>query len=233
MTSLTGEQVQQMIDALNQQLSQAAARAQQQDDQIQQLIARSTVADEAHRKLHEEMLAIKTRSTSSEKEFRLVDPKTKCPVKLGSDKAISWKQWSEETRAYVENLSVKMAKLLKEAEGREEALTDTDLEQVHIPEQHAAQMSRFLRLNTDGHANNLVKASVERCEHALETWRILSKEFDPKGLGTELVELSDLVSPAKLRAKTPARISVQSKAGKPWSAELKTARARSLTIRSG
>ena len=54
----------------------------------------------------------------------------------------------------------------------------------------------------------MVKASVERGEHVLETWRLISKELDPKGLGTELVELSDLVTPAKLRAKTPAGISV-------------------------
>ena len=94
------------------------------------------------------------------------------------------------------------------AAGREEALTESEVESAAIPDPHVAQMSRFLRLNTDGHANNLVKASVERCEHVLETWRILSKEFDPKGLGTELVELSDLVSPAKFRAKTPAGISV-------------------------
>ena len=53
----------------------------------------------------------------------------------------------------------------------------------------------------------MVKALADRGEHALETWRLLSKEFDPKGLGTELVELSELVSPSKLRAKTASGIS--------------------------
>ena len=50
----------------------------------------------------------------------------------------------------------------------------------------------------------MVKASQARKEHALETWRILSWEHDPKGLGTELIELHDLVSPSKLRAKSLA-----------------------------
>ena len=53
----------------------------------------------------------------------------------------------------------------------------------------------------------MVKASKDKGEHVLETWRILSKELDPKGLGTELVELSELITPEKLRAKNPAGIS--------------------------
>ena len=67
-------------------------------------------------------------------------------------------------------------------------------------------MSRFLLLQSVGNANTLIKASMERNEHPLETWRSLSWEYDPKGLGTELLELSDLVSPNKLRAKTLADI---------------------------
>ena len=63
-------------------------------------------------------------------------------------------------------------------------------------------MSRYLLLRSEGNANTRVKASLERGEHALETWRSLSWEYDPKGLGTELVELSDLVSPSRLKAKT-------------------------------
>ena len=53
----------------------------------------------------------------------------------------------------------------------------------------------------------MVKASKDKGEHVLETWRLLSTEFDPKGLGTELVELSDLITPEKLKAKNPAGIS--------------------------
>ena len=62
-------------------------------------------------------------------------------------------------------------------------------------------MTRYLTLRSEGNANTMIKASVERNDHALETWRALSWEHDPKGLGSELIELSGLVSPIKLRAK--------------------------------
>ena len=54
----------------------------------------------------------------------------------------------------------------------------------------------------------MIKASIERNEHPLETWRTLSWEHDPKGLDSELIELSDLVSPTKLRAKSLPEISM-------------------------
>ena len=53
----------------------------------------------------------------------------------------------------------------------------------------------------------MIKASVERNEHPPEKWRDLSWEHDPKGLGTELIESSGLVSPTKLRAESLAGIS--------------------------
>ena len=46
-----------------------------------------------------------------------------------------------------------------------------ELELLDVPEADIAQMGRFLRLNTEGHINTMVKSSVERGEHVLETWR--------------------------------------------------------------
>ena len=54
----------------------------------------------------------------------------------------------------------------------------------------------------------MIKASVERNEHPLETWRALSWEHELKELGSELIELSVLVSPTKLRAKSLAEVSM-------------------------
>ena len=99
-------------------------------------------------------------------------------------------------------LSPTLSQQLKKVEGLEAKLTIDDIEAAAVPEHHASQMSRYLLLRSEGNANTRVKASLERGEHALETWRSLSWEHDPKGLGTELVELSDLVSPSKLKAKT-------------------------------
>ena len=53
-----------------------------------------------------------------------------------------------------------------------------------------------------------MKASSDLDEHPLETWRALSWEYDPKGLGKELFELNDLLTTAKLRAKNTAGISM-------------------------
>lgn len=76
-----------------------------------------------------------------------------------------------------------------------------------VPEHHAHQMTRYLPLRSAGNANTMIKAFTERNEHPLETWRFLSWEHDPKGLGSEMVELSDLVSPIKLRGKSLPEIS--------------------------
>ena len=68
-------------------------------------------------------------------------------------------------------------------------------------------MGRYLRLRTDGTAKTIVKAAQSSRLHVLEQWRKLSWENDPKGLGSELIELHDLTSPEKIRAKTMNGIS--------------------------
>ena len=205
--AMTWEQALAQIEALTQQVTTLIQQGQNAADHIQQLIVKANAADETHRQIHQELVQTKALRANGQQDFRLIDPKTMKPDKLGSDKGPAWKQWSEDTRAFVENLSTTLAKELKQVEGRDDALTEDDLANSNVADAHGAQMSRFLRLNTEGHANTMVKASADKGEHALETWRLLSKEFDPKGLGTELVELSDLVTPAKLRAKNPTGIS--------------------------
>lgn len=48
-------------------------------------------------------------------EFRLIDPKTMIPEKLGKN---PWRQWDEDTRAYVAMFSPTLAQQLKKVEGR-------------------------------------------------------------------------------------------------------------------
>ena len=40
--------------------------------------------------------------------------------------------------------------------------------------------------------------------HLLEQRRLLSNEYDPKGLGSDFVEMQELLAPEKLRSKTVA-----------------------------
>ena len=94
----------------------------------------------------------------------------------------------------------------QKVEGLEAKLSPADIEAAAVPESHAQQLTRFLTLRSEGYANTMIKASVEHNGHPLETWRALSWEHGPKGLGSELIELSGLVSPTKLRAKSLAEV---------------------------
>ena len=87
-------------------------------------------------------------------------------------------------------------------------LAPEDINNAAVPDHHATQLSRYLLLRSEANANTLIKASQERDEHPLETWRILSHEYDPKGLGSELAEIQNLTAPSKLRAKSAAGISM-------------------------
>jgi hypothetical protein len=203
--AMTWEQAQPHVD-------QMAAQHTTMVTQINQLMSRADAADAEHRRMHAELEQTKAQLTQANAaggrgEFRLIDPKSMIPDKLDTSKT-PWRQWAESTRAYVSMLSPLLSTQLKKVEGLETKLTTEDIQQAAVPEHHAAQMTRFLLLQSVGNANTLIKASMERNEHPLETWRSLSWEYDPKGLGTELLELSDLVSPNKLRAKTLADISM-------------------------
>ena len=160
--AMTWEQAQAHIEALNQQVAQLTQQNQGHTDLIQQLAARATAADESHQQLHREMATAKGQLANSKSGFRLIDPKTMKPEKLGSKDGPTWKQWSEDTRAFVENLDVGLAKLLRQQEGREEPITETELELLEDSEDQAAQLGRVLRLNTEGHINTMVKTLVER-----------------------------------------------------------------------
>ena len=191
-------------------VEQAQHRIEQLEEKVNQLMLRSAASEEEHRRTHAELersrAQVTTLAGASSKEFRLIDPKSMIPDKLGGGQA--WRQWSKTARAYVEMLSPTLAEQLKAVEGRESPIAPDELNQAAVPEQHAAQLSRFLKLRSEGNANTLIEASQARREHPLETWRILSWEYDPKGLGSELTELHDLVSPSKLRAKSIAGLSM-------------------------
>ena len=72
----TLEQATQLIDQLNQ--------------QVNQLMTRATSADEEHKQMHMELVKTQGQlaqaNTGGKSEFRLIDPKTMIPEKLGSSK---------------------------------------------------------------------------------------------------------------------------------------------------
>ena len=100
--------------------------------------------------------------------------------------------------------------MLLHAEGQQEPLTAADIANARVTEEHCRQMSRYLKLRTESgsHAATLIKAAEEKGCHPLEQWRRLSREYDPQGLGSEFLELQDLMAPEKLRAKSAAGISI-------------------------
>ena len=55
-----------------------------------------------------------------------------------------------------------LAHQLKKFEGLEAKLTQADIEAAVVPEHHAAQMTRYLSLRSEGNENTMVKASIER-----------------------------------------------------------------------
>ena len=119
----TPEQATQLIDQLNQQVAQLNQQATQQNQQatdlitqlttqVTQLLTRGATSDDEHRQMHTELMKHQGQLTQAnmggKPEFRLVDPKTMAPEKLGSNKhplPQGWRQWADDTRAYVENLS--------------------------------------------------------------------------------------------------------------------------------
>ena len=175
-------------------------------EQINQLTLQTQTVQGEHQNTHTQLVGalnqiqVLQSQGGSNQEFRLVDPKTMVPPILGSSGGPPWRKWSESTRAFVEMLSERLAVQLKAVEGREQPLTEEELREAQIPGNHAAQMSRYLRLRTDGNDQTLIKAAQDRNEHPLEQWRRLSWEHDPKGLGSDLVELHEPVSPSKVRA---------------------------------
>ena len=140
-------------------------------------------------------------------EFRLIDPKTMVPEKLAGRN--QWRAWSEASRSYIENLDTAMAEHLQAVECVETALTPSQIAESQITEEHAKQLGRYLKLRTESssHAHSVIKAAQEKKLHPLEQWRLLSREYDPKGLGSEFVEMQELMAPEKLRAQSVAGIS--------------------------
>ena len=180
---------------------------------INNILGRLQASETEHARVHGEIERTKVAATAAGtgsgggNEFRLIDPKSMVPEKFGAKDGPGWRDWSEGTRAYVEMLNVKLAAALKEVEGQEHPLSDEVIAAAGLPEQHTAQLGRYLRLRTQGNAKTVIKAAQSSYAHVLEQWRKLSWEYDPKGLGSELVELHDLTSPEKIRAKTTGGIS--------------------------
>ena len=162
-------------------LEQATDLINQLTTQVTQLLTHAATSDDEHRQMHTELMKHQGQLTQAniggKPEFRLVDPKTMAPEKLGSNKhplPQGWRQWADDTRAYVENLSPHLASRLKHVEGLEAKLTQVDIDAAAIQESHAQQLTRYLSLRSEGNANTKIKASIDRGGHPLDTWRALS-----------------------------------------------------------
>ena len=183
----------------------AMARFQDLDQRYNALLQRVSASEEEHRRTHAQLEASRAQHTHG--EFRLIDPKTMVPERLsGRDQ---WRGWADASRSYIENLSTRLADLLKEAEGRSDPLSEAELIAAAIEEKHVAQLNRYLKLRTEpsSNPNTLIKAAQANKVHPLEQWRRLSHEYDPKGLGSEFVEMQELMAPERLRARTVAGVS--------------------------
>ena len=171
---------------------EAQARISQLEEKVNQLLLRATASEDEHRRAHLEMERMSSLAASAggHKDFRLIDPKSMIPEKLGGAGGPGWRAWSEQTRTYVEMMSAELADHMKKVEGLDQPLLVAHIEEAKIPATHTAQLSRYLKLRTEGNANTIVKAAQARKEHPLEQWRRLSWEHDPKGLGTRIETMS-------------------------------------------
>ena len=179
-----------------------------------ELLQRMITSEDQHRATHQELERSRARVADLESHgttkgggFRLIDPKTMVPEKLANRS--QWRGWAEASRSYIENLDARLAKLLKEVEGRSEPITEDEIRTSAVDAGHVAQLNRYLKLRTEpsSHPNTIINAAQSDEIHPLEQWRRLSHEYDPKGLGSEFVEMQELMAPEKLRARSVGGVS--------------------------
>ena len=193
------------------------ARFAELESRCNDLMQRLNASEQQHGVAHQQLEAAKITIRGLQNEvanagtgkggFRLIDPKSMVPERLGNGN--QWRGWADASRSYIENLDVNLAKWLKQVEGRSEPLQEEEITGANIPEGHVAQLNRYLKLRTapDSHPNTMIKAAQSEYLHPLEQWRRLSYEYDPKGLGSEFVEMQELMSPERLRAKNLSGVS--------------------------
>ena len=172
---------------------------------LAQLESTLQVLREENLQLHAQIQALEGRP--AHREFQLLDPKTMVPDIFGANGGPTWKTWSHKTKAFIGMLNAPLSKYLTSIEQLDEPITQHQYDEARIPPSHEAQISRLLLLRTDGTPHLIVKGAQAQELTSLETWRLLSAEFDPKGLGSDLMELQELTTPEKLRARNVAGIS--------------------------
>ena len=74
-------------------------------------------------------------------------------------------------------------------EALDDPITEEQLGRAEIPPEHEDQLARFLLLRAAGVPHQIVKAAQAERVSSLETWRRIAFRFDPKGLGSDLLEL--------------------------------------------
>ena len=137
--------------------------------------------------------------------FRLVDPKTMVPDVF--DDGGSWQVWSHKAKAYIGMMEASLPLQLTAVEALDDPVSEERLRTAAIDADHEAQLSRFLLLRTSGVPHQIVKGAQADKVSSLETWRRLAARYDPRGLGSDLIELQELTAPERLRAKTIEGIS--------------------------
>ena len=170
---------------------EARARIEALEAHVTQITAALTASQAEHVRVHAELQRTQqlAATPASRNEFRLIDPKTMAPEKFGSSPEPTWLDWSENTRSYIEIMDQEIANALKAVENRppESPVLQEEFDSLLLVDSHVAQLRRYLKLRTQGNAKTIVKAVQADKLNVLEQWRRLSWEYDPIGLGTELL----------------------------------------------
>ena len=196
MATLTAEQVDARLGALENQVAQISAEFQ---------AYRAEHGPDATGQLRREIEQLRVRLARPSPDFRLVDPRSMVPEIF--DDSGTWQVWCHKAKSYVGLLGTSIPLHFTAVEACEDPVTEGQLAKAGFSSDHEDQLQRFLLLRTAGIPHQIVKGAQAESASSLEIWRRLANRYDPKGLGSELLELQELTSPEKLRAKTVDGIS--------------------------
>ena len=168
---------------------EARSRLEALEAHVTQLTAALSASQAEHVRVHAELQRTLQQATTHapKNEFRLIDPRTMAPEKFGQSSEPSWLDWSESTRSYLEILDPDLASALKQVGNREAPVLQGEFDAFLLNDLHVAQLRRYFKLRTEGNAKTIIKSARADQIHVLEQWRRLSWEYDPIGLGTELI----------------------------------------------
>ena len=192
------EDLQRLVNSINAQMAQMGQKNQEQEEKMNWM---NNQFQEMWKKVASHDGQLESAKNSNSKQRDIVDSRNVQPGHFqGNGGGPTFREWSDDMKVLVIDFSGgKLHKAIVATEHGKTEVTTQQVQEQGLTDRDHHQLMKALYVWTRGPAKVIVKKCAECNLHALEAWRLLTSEYDPRTMQIGVQEMIHLCRPPQAK----------------------------------